>query len=248
LKKGEALEYVFDAYLKIISDIKIEPHKYIEQDIKDVLETINCDYLLYDGKFYCLEKYHKTKERDVIGIDPEKVKANCIACLKGKQDIIKNRLIEQRRKESFKKLHDFLKQFIVITEKGIIANAYMCTYDAIDGKFHVSKDGKTIECPLEEDEYVSIKDVCYTRLNPKTEMPPCHYLITLEHIVKLTKEGLDEMDITIPVIDYIEPEEPTSRVLNTKYRKEIDAEYEIKEEKNEVKPEKKKTDNHEGAN
>lgn len=231
--KAEALEYIVDAYNNMLLEGKVKPDEYIPPDIQDVLNSINCDYLLFDGKFFCLERYHNKKERDIIGIDPSKVKANCMACLKGKQDIIKHKIDEQRRKESFRKLHDFLKKFIVVTEKGIIANAYMCTYDAIDGKFHVSKDGKTIKCPLEEDEYVSIKDTCYTRMNPKTDLPPCHYLITLEHIVQLTKEDLETMDIEIPMIDYIEPEEQTSRTIASEHRKEIDADFKVKENEEE---------------
>ena len=239
-KKGKALEYVFDAYIQMLLEGKAKPDEYIEPDIQDVLTSINCDYLLYDGKFFCLERYHNKKERDIIGIEPSKVKDNCMACLKGKQDIIKHKITEQRRKESFRKLHDFLKQFIVITEKGIIANAYMCTYDALDGKFHVSKDGKSLRCPLEEDEYISIKEVCFNRVNPKKEMPPCQYLITLEHIVKLTKADLETMDIDIPVIEYEEPEELSSHTLNTEHRKKVEADFKIQEDEDKLKSEKEK--------
>ena len=238
--KAEALEHVVDAYNKMLLEGKVKPDDYIEPDIQDVLNSIKCDYLLFDGKFFCLERYHKKKERDIIGTDPSKVKDNCMACLKGKQDLIKQKIDEQRRKESFRKLHDFLKQFIVITERGIIANAYMCTYDVIDGKFHVSKDGKTIKCPLEEDEYVSIKDVCYTRLNPKTDLPPCHYLITLEHLVKLTKEDLKTMDIDIPEIEYVESEELSSRTISREHRTKIDADFKVKEDEDKLEIEKEK--------
>jgi len=232
--KSQSLIYIVDSFSKMqLGDSTNEP---VTINIRETLLDIDCDYIEYsDETFWCLEKTHKTKKKDELGTDPESVKRICRACKQGKADIIGNKIREERRKESFKRIERFLKQFMTITEKGFIAETYMCLHDAIEGNLIYSRDGKSLQCPLEDNDIVQIKDVCMNAINPKTGLTPCQYLVTLEHLVQLTKEDIEEMDIDLPQIDFIEPQEKTSHTLNKESRKNIDAEYEIKEEKGEEK-------------
>ena len=230
LTKSETLVYIVDSFSKMqLGDTTSEP---VTLNIRETLLDIDCDYIQYSNEiFWCLEKAHKTKKKDELGTDPESVKSICIACKQGKADLIKDKIREERRKESFKRIERFLKQFMTITEKGFIAETYMCLCNAIEGNLIYSRDGKSLQCPLVDNDIVQINDTCMTALNPKTGLPPCHYLVTLEHLVQLTKEDIEKMDIEMPQIDYMEQEEPTSRTISKEHRTEIDAEYEVKEEK-----------------
>jgi len=232
--KGDSLLYIVESFSKMqLGDKTNEP---VNLNIRETLLDIDCDYIEFsDETFWCLEKAHATKKKDTLGVNPESVKRFCIACKQGKADKIENKIKEERRKESFKRIERFLKQFMVITEKGFIAETYMCLCNAIEGNLIYSRDGKSLQCPLLDNDIVQINDTCMTALNPKTGLPPCHYLVTLEHLVQLTKEDIEKMDIELPQIDYIEQEEPTSRTISKEHRKDIDAEYEVKEEKGEEK-------------
>jgi len=243
LTKSETLVYIVDAFSKMqLGNTTNEPVTF---NIRETLLDIDCDYIEYsDETFWCLEKTHKTKKKDELGTDPESVKRICRACKQGKADIIGNKIREERRKESFKRIERFLKQFMTITEKGFIAETYMCLCNAIEGNLIYSRDGKSLQCPLMDDDIVQIQDICMTALNPQTGLPPCKNLVTLEHLVQLTKEDIESMDIDLPQIDYMKPEEPTSHVLNKESRKNIEAEYEVQEEKDKLKAE-KETDNEE---
>jgi len=228
--KGDALYYICEKH----SNMKIGnvSGEYIKPNVRETLLDIDCDYIEYENEtFYCLEKAHKTKKKDNLGIDPESVKRFCIACKQGKADLIENKIKEERRKESFKRIDKFLKQFMVITEKGFIAETYMCFGNALEGNLIYSRDGKSLLCPLADNDIVQIKDVCMNALNPKTGLTPCKYLATLEHLVQLTKEDIEKMGIDLPQIDYIKQEEPTSHTLSKEHRKEVDAKYKIQEEK-----------------
>jgi len=237
LTKSETLVYIVESFSNMqLGDATNEP---VTINIRETLLTIDCDYIEYSNeKFWCLEKTHKTKKKDELGTDTKSVKRLCTACKQGKADLIEHKIREERRKESFKRIEGFLKQFMTVTEKGFIAETYMCLCDAIEGSLIYSRDGKSLQCPLIDNDIVQIKDTCMTSLNPKTGLPPCHYLVTLEHLVQLTKEDIEKMDIDLPQIDYIEPQEKTSHTLNKEHRKEIDAEYEIKEEDDKLEIEK----------
>jgi len=236
LNKGDSLVYIIESFSN--KQIGNESGEYIKPNVRDVLQYVDCPYIEHsDEIFWCLEKAHTSKKKDNLGVDPENVKRFCIACKQGKADLIEKRNKEERRKESFKRLERFLKQFMTITEKGFIAETYMCLCNAIEGNLIYSRDGKSLQCPLEENDIVQIQDVCMNALNPKTGLPPCHYLVTLEHLVQLTKEDIEKMDIDLPQIDYLEPDEPSSNTLRKEHRKEIDAEYEVKEEEQGEEPE-----------
>jgi hypothetical protein len=243
LTKGDCLEYLIDKYESILLDGKVKPDEYIPPNIKDTLIDVDCSYIEFiseDDTFYCLEKYHKTKKKDVLGIDPEIVRRLCLACKQGKADLIEKKLADERRKESFKKIEDFLKGFITITTKGFIQQTYLCKFDAIDGAFYISRDGKTLTCPLNEMDIVTIKDQCMCALNPKTAKPPCQYLITLEHLVQITKEDIKEMDLELPSITYEEPEPKTSltKKISKEHREKIEADYKVLDEEDQLEIEK----------
>lgn len=239
LSKGDCLEYILDKYNEMLLNGKVSPDEYIPPNINETLISVNCDYIEYlDETFYCLEKYFKTKKKDILGISPDEVKRLCLACKQGKADLIEKKIADERRKESFKKLENFLKGFITITEKGFISESYMCTCDAIDGRFIVSRNNKTLLCPLIEYDLVTIKDICMSALNPKTGLPPCKHLITLEHLVQISKEDFKEMNLDIPQIQYEEPEPRKSPPLSKEYKAKIEAEYAIIEEEDKLEIEK----------
>ena len=121
---------------------------------------------------------------------------------------------------------DFVSSFSIITERGFMVNNYMCICNALEGKFIVSRDNKTINCPLNDDDIVDIKELCETALNPDSGLPPCQYLIVLDHLVKITKEDLERMNLTIPQIVEEQPlEELNLEEIEQKKkdRKKVDA-------------------------
>jgi len=223
--KGDSFIYILESFSNI--DIGNVSGEYIKPNVRDVLQSVDCDYIEYsDELFWCLEKAHKTKKKDNIGIEPESVKRFCIACKQGKSDILQIKIEDERRKESIKKLQNFAKSFMIVTEKGFLANSYMCIRDSLEGNLSFSRDGKTLTCSLNDNDIVNIDEVCMKALNPDTELTPCQYLITLEHLVKLSKDDLKTLDLDLPEIIYEQPPVDYNK-LNPK-REEIEPEYEIK--------------------
>ena len=67
--KGDALEYILDKYNDMLLDGKVSPDEYIPPNIQDVLLSVDCDFIEWlDETFYCLEKYHKSKKKDILGL------------------------------------------------------------------------------------------------------------------------------------------------------------------------------------
>jgi len=224
LSKPDSFIYLLDDYNKrILLDGKTNVD-YIPPNISDVLNSINCDYLVFrDDLFQCFEDYHKKKDTYSIGIEPETVRMNCLSCLKGKSDIIERKIQDERRKESFKRIETLARQLLTITEKGFMTNVQLCTYNILDGNLTYSRDNETLICGLQDNDLINIQDRCMKALNNKTSKPPCQYLITLEHLSQISKEDIKKMNIELPQIQY-EEEEIIQDI------KTVDAEYEVKEE------------------
>jgi len=196
----------------------------------DALNEISCNYIQFvDDGFYCLEKFSKSKKKDPLGLEPKEVIILCSSCIQGKRDSVEAKINEERRKESMKKILDFAKQFMVITEKGFLATSYMCIANTLDGELTFSRDGKSLTCTLQDNDIVSIPDICMCALNPKTQKPPCQYLVTMEHLASITKDDLKKMNLDLPTLEYEEPYIDYDK-LNPKTNKNVDAKYEVKEE------------------
>ncbi len=202
VRKVDALEFIIDAYDKASIESSFNEEDFIPPSIMDALREIACEYLQYmEETFLCLEHFHKTKKKHMLGIEPRGLIIDCKSCKQGKADIVKKQIAKERRKESIKKLLDFASTFSIITERGFMATSYICIYNALEGNFLFSRDNTTINCGLVEGEIVQIEHDCLTKLNPQTSLAPCQYLITLDHLVKLSKEDLETMNLIIPKID-----------------------------------------------
>ncbi len=207
--KGDALEFITDAYDLDTSKGAFNQEDFIPPSIMDAIREVACEYLQYmEETFLCLEHFHKTKKKHMLGIDPRALMIDCNSCKQGKADIVKNQIAKERRKESIKKLLTFASTFSVITERGFMAQSYICIHNALEGNFIFSRDNTTINCGLDEGEITSIEETCLTKLNPKTGLAPCQYMITLDHLVKLSKEDLETMNLVIPELDTEQVDEP----------------------------------------
>jgi len=202
IRKVDALEFVLDAYDIQTSKGEFETDDYIPPSVMDALREIACEYLQYaEETFLCLENFHKSKKKHMLGIEPRGLIIDCKSCKQGKADIVKNQIAKERRKESIKKLLKFAQTFSIITERGFMAQSYICIHNALEGNFIFSRDNSSILCGLEDGEITSIDESCLTKLNPKTGLAPCQYMITLDHLVKLSKEDLETMNLIIPKLD-----------------------------------------------
>lgn len=200
--KGDALEFISDAYDVQSTEGAFNEEDYIPPSIMDALREIACEYLQYaEETFLCLEHFHKTKKKHMLGIEPRALIIDCKSCKQGKADIVKNQIAKERRKESIKKLLAFASTFSIITERGFMAQSYICIHNALEGNFIFSRNNTNMNCGLADNDIVQIEDTCITKLNPKTQLAPCQYLITLDHLVKLSKEDLETMNLIIPQID-----------------------------------------------
>jgi len=197
---------VYDQYTANLLEGKVDSEDYIPPNVQDVILSIDCEYMQYtDETFYCLEKFGKQKKKNLLAIAPYEVNVLCTSCKQAKIDEHNSMIAKEQRKESVKKLVDFARKFMSVTEEGFLTTTYMCTCNIIEGDVKFSRDGKTLICPLIDNEMVSIQDSCFSALNPKTEQPPCQYLIPLEHKAMITPEDMEKMNLTIPVVEYQEP-------------------------------------------
>jgi len=229
LKKSDAFMFVIDWYNKERLSGSISPDEYIPPNVQDALSRIkrNCGYIQFvDEGFYCLEKMVTTKKKQPLGIEPNEVIILCEACQMGKRDKMQTELDKERRKETVKKVMDFAKQFMIITEKGFIATTYMCKCNALEGELIFSRDGKTLVCELNDRDIVDIPKTCMVYINPDDAKPPCQYLMTLDYLATITKEDLEKMKLNIPTITYNEPPVNHDKLYPTK--EQIEPEYEIK--------------------
>jgi len=202
ITKSDALEFILDAYDVQESKGEFDSQDYIPPSIMDAIREIACEYLQYqDETFLCLENFHKTKKKHMLGIEPRGLIIDCHSCKQGKADIVKNQIAKERRKESIKKLLKFAQTFSIITEHGFMAQSYICICNALEGNFIFSRDNSSINCGLNDGEVTSIEESCLTKLNPQTGLAPCQYMITLDHLVKLSKEDLETMNLIIPKLD-----------------------------------------------
>ena len=202
IRKVDALEFILDAFDKASIDSTFNQEDYIPPSIMDALREVACEYLQYaEETFLCLEHFHKTKKKHMLGIDPRALIIDCKSCKQGKADIVKNQIAKERRKESIKKLLQFASTFSIITERGFMSQSYICIHNALEGNFIFSRDNTTINCGLNDGEVTNIEETCLTKLNPQTGLAPCQYMITLDHLVKLSKEDLETMNLVIPKLD-----------------------------------------------
>ena len=117
---------------------------------------------------------------------------------------------------------------MVVTEKGFIATTYLCYANILEGELIVSRDGKTLQCELQDRDIVEIPKLCMLAINPDTRKTPCQYLATFDYLKQITKEDLDKLDLELPTITY---EEPPVNYDKLNPKTQIEPEYEVKEEK-----------------
>ena len=115
LKKGESLMYVINEYQNTLIADKVIPDEYIEPNVRQTLNDIQCEYLIFEeSDFKCLEKMENLKKAITIKGTPEQVLKRCKACIKSKLEKQHQKILDERRKESIKKLERFMKGFMDI--------------------------------------------------------------------------------------------------------------------------------------
>ena len=225
---SSACVYIINEYDRQMLEGNVNSDEYIPPNVMDTMRNIECDFLQFtEDTFYCLEKFVKTKKKDILGIEPLEIVTLCTACRIGETKAHNKKLDDERIKANTKKLEEFVKDFYIITDKGFKATTYLCMYGIKNNSLLLSEDDKHIQCPLLNKNNVVIKEVCETKLNPNTLKTPCPYLIALDHDIQLSKEDLEKMGLTIPLFE-------ESIVDNKPYlelgRKTVDSEIEIEDD------------------
>lgn len=163
--------------------------------VSETLSLITCDYLLYDHvRFLCLEPVAKKKEPAELGSDASLVEKYCAACLR-KKDELRNLMIEKLlMRQSVARLTNFYKRFVQISRDGFDVDCTLCLAERMKGTIGISGDGETLICPLLEDQYVTIEDVCKVKVNPDGSTP-CRHLVAFPHLATLDDMGIDRTEI-----------------------------------------------------
>ena len=193
LNKSDAFVYVFKQYEDNL--ISNKSGNYIAPNVRDVLEQIKCGYIGFvNDNFYCRETMAKKREPTLLAGEPEIILKNCLACIKWKLEQEFNKRNTELRKESIKKLREFMKGFIILSKSGFKYTAFMCLCDADSGNIIFSRGGEALQCPQLEKELVNIRLTCMEKINEKTGQRPCEYLASLEGIQTLDPTIFRDMD------------------------------------------------------
>lgn len=228
LNKGEAVIHLLVRFQEQLEGGQIEG-AYVPPNVQEVLDEVRhklgCQFLKFmENDFYCLEKIAKTKKPVMLRGSPEDVLDMCRACDHWTEEQKQAKLEALRNREYIKRLENFMKGLITISERGFITDVQFCVREVMEGNLVFSRDGRTLNCPLEDGDVVYIEEKCQTMLNPKDGVPPCQYFATIEKLVQLDKSVWESHDLKLPALtvedDLPDPLEPR-RVVDSEV-KEID--------------------------
>jgi len=199
--KGEALyQLLIESRIKKPEDRVFEP----EENPSNI---VGCNFLnLIENNFYCFENLHRTKIGKQLGESLSIVIEKCKACKRGKEQQREKENEKLLQKETIRKLIDFRKEFLRISQDGFGATCYMCKADLLDNyRISFSHDGLSLLCPQLENKLVLIKEVCRQAIDRKTQEIPCKYFIELEHHVTFTETPIyEKIKTKLPQIEYQE--------------------------------------------
>lgn len=150
-------------------------------------KPIDCNFLMYDSEsdeWVCLENIARNKKPSVLGMDGIKVKQLCQACFDKRNQDKRNEEMKILQKKGFDRLAQFYKQFQIITDNGLNAYVRICNCDDFE-KFSISRNGHTLNCPQQNDEIVTIEEVCMNKIDPTTSKRGCPWLVSIDSIVNL---------------------------------------------------------------
>lgn len=237
--KGTALYKLVKHYYEFIQSSD-QSSNYVPETIKETMALINCDYLEYQDEFICLEAMSKKKKVEPIAISPEQVLLRCKACKRKRAEDIIDERNKELRKENIKKLMRFMHEFTQVSASGFEITNFMCTGRQLESNELIfSRDGLSMYCPKLEMDLIHITEECLQRINPDTKEKPCECLISLSQHIKFNKEFWENIDVQLPSLTYTDKElneiydknmQDMEHVVDSVNR-QIDAEYEIKEEK-----------------
>jgi len=204
IKKPEALIQILDLYNKSEHGESITS-EYIPPNVQEVLDEIQkelgCSFIKFmENDFYCLEQIARTKKPVMLQGSPEDVLDMCRACNKYREEKKQEKIDALRQKEYIKRLERFMKGLITISERGFITDVQFCIREVLDGRLGFSRDGQTLQCPLEDNELVYINEKCQTMLNPDTGLPPCQYFASIDKLVQMDKSVWEGNDLTLPIL------------------------------------------------
>lgn len=226
IKKPEALLEILDLFdqsefSEAVSRDYVAPN--VQEVLDEVKQKLGCGYIKFmDNDFYCLEKIAKTKKPVRLLGSPEDVLDMCRACDHYIEEQKQAKVEALRQREYIKRLEKFMKGLITISERGFITDVQFCICEVLEGNLGFSRDGRTLQCPLENNELIYIAEKCQTMLNPKDGLPPCQYFATIEKLVQLDKSVWETHDLNFPALeDHIELPDPIEE--KDKGRKIIEA-------------------------
>jgi len=261
--QGDAIVIMARAFDEGIKTIQF---KDVPTSTKEVFNQVNCNFLKYDSElsgYMCYEFFYKKKKGEGIGAIDELVIQRCELCKKGKEDAKEREIQKQLLKVNIKKLLDLREILINLTQDLSLAQIYICKANLLEGHIlTLSIDGIHMECPLEDDDSVSVIEHCYNQVDPMSMNPPCRYLIDPHIKVKMdlgekATEIIEDLkqiehrpeapiikDVEIVDVEIIEPE-IIKELETTDSEKGIneyqDAEEKIEPEKDEEKKENEET-------
>lgn len=96
------------------------------QSVQDIIENVNCEFLIYDGIFYCSELVHKTKKNKSLGSSNEESLGLCRSCQLGKALKILNEYQKKLRGKNIKGLLQMITTFERFASSGVPSPIYFC--------------------------------------------------------------------------------------------------------------------------
>lgn len=153
------------------------------------LAQVNCAYLCFEPPNYvCNETVASKKRGSPLGSVSEYVIRRCRDCRRWKEEKAQEDQDKESLKIGMRKIMNFRKLFLKIARDGFEADVHICNQRMLEhGQFTMSRDGVNLPCPLSDNETVSIRDVCNNAINPNTSSPPCEFLVTVAHKVRLSQ-------------------------------------------------------------
>lgn len=192
-----------DALFKIVKYFNDTSRQKQESEFSSI-KPYNCNFLEYQNETWvCLETIASKKTPSDLGIDNEQVAAKCRACYEKREFEENDRRRKLLEKDNIKKLTEFFKDFQNLRRQGFDASVVMCKCSLIDkNRIIISRDGETLYCPQQNDEVVSIDEICKNVINPVSHSAPCQYLVSIEHHVQFINPKKEkDADIILPLLE-----------------------------------------------
>lgn len=186
--QGDALVILAKAFQEGIETIQF---REVPSSAQATLNQIKefCSFIRYDGElsgYMCYEFFYKKKKGEPIGSIDELVIQRCQLCVEGKGVAKEKEIQKLLLKTNIKKLLDLREILISLTQDLSLAQIYMCKANLLEGHTLVlCIDGIHMECPIEDDDSVTVLEHCYNQVDPMTMNPPCRYLIDPHIKVKM---------------------------------------------------------------